>query len=426
MASSNCIGANFFDLNEEETATEQVPPSLSWRADPNISHSDWTIIIQQDDSKEESIYNVHKVILSVGPRSSTYFATLFSSPNFKEQSDGNGTSRIVLDKEEATTFPILLDYIYNGELQATTETAVALRSLARYFQCPSLLKAVNTFIQADLATLTAPIYLTKAFERSDTKVQESSKQLLIQHFDALTDHALDSLPIPLFCEIWSLVKSDNDARKSRMVYYYFQSQPQARTASLLSEFTSSITHMDVTVVSGFLELVAKLDPQKESREEWLQLDELCKKCACCLVQDWRLFDTELCVRKFLNPSLEGDFRGTGRIAVRLMGAGIEQAKSDYSTLLEKYHQLQATEKRLSIKVEAQEACIQSLEESIRHKDLEVSGLTIGMDRKLKRAAVELERSESRVHELENQVRELQEQISAMSKATPKKRSGWSP
>lgn len=440
MSSSLSIGAEFFDADDELLSGEQQQaPPLSWRGDPTTTHSDWTIVIEQETcssnnneeekkKKEETRYPVHKAILGVGPRSSTYFVTLFASSNFKEQADG-GVSRMTLEPQDAQAFPVLLDYIYEGTLNATTDNAVPLRSLARYLCCQSLLKSVNAFIQQDLSIQTAPSYLVQAWEQSDSKLQTSARLLILQHFTRLDDHALEILPVPLFCSLWKEVKCDNHAMMSRIVYYFFQSQPAARTATLLSELTSPMTHMDVTVVSGFLELVAQLDPQKNKDDSWLALDHLCKKCADSLVTDWRLFDTELCVRKFLNPSVEGDFRGTGRIAVRLMGAGIEQAKADYTRVLETSHQLQVANDRLSLQLQAQEERIASLEESLKHKDLEVAGLQIGMQRKEKRAAAELELSRKRVVELEEQVKRLQEQLSmasvAVAKTPPKKRGGWS-
>jgi len=402
------LGAEFFDANDEDIEeNEPLLQPLSWRGDASTTHSDWTVVIESNnkEEKKETYYPVHKAILGVGPRSSMYFSTLFASQHFKEQQDG-GISRITLEESDAQVFPVVLDYIYDGTLAATTDNAVALRSLARYFHCQSLLKSINEFIQQDLSITTAPTYLVQAWERSDTKLETSSRQLILTHFENIDDHALNILPTPLFTSLWNHLQCDNHSMMSRVVYYFFQSHPEARNATLLSDLTSTITHMDVRVVSGFLELVAQLDPLKEKDDSWLALDHLCKKCADSLVTDWRLFDVELCVRKFLNPSVQGDFRGTGRIAVRLMGAGIEQAKADYTRVLEHSHQLQAAHDRQSSQIQAQAERIQALQESCRthkesskYKDLEISGLKIGIDKHKKRIKI-----------LEEQVALLQEQL----------------
>lgn len=415
------IGADFFDGDEEFLEEQQNKP-LTWRGD--ASYSDWTVIIESN--KQETKYSVHRAILGVGPRSSMYFSTLFGAHHFKEQEDG-GVSRILLEEDDALVFEDLLDYLYEGTLNASTDNAVALRSLARYFQCSTLLKDINGFIQKDLSITTAPLYLKNAWQHSDTKLEESSKRLILKHFESIDDHALEILPTPLFCSLWKDVECDNHLKMSRAVYHFFQQHAEARTATLLSELTKRITHIDVQFVSGFLEMLAQLDPHKQHDGEWLALDHLCKKCADSLVTDWRCFDTELCVRKFLNPSVRGDFRGTGRIAVRLMGASIELAKADYTRVLERNHQLQAAQERLSLKIDEQKDRITLLEKSARlakdsltYKDLEIAGLKIGIDK-----------HKSRINQLEEQVLKLEEELRvatsavAPPKATPKKRVGWS-
>lgn len=421
------IGAEFFDAEDDLQEDDEPQQPLSWRGD--ASFSDWTIIIEiessdDENSKKETSYSVHRAILGVGPRSSTYFSTLFGTSRFKEQVDG-GISRILLEECDAQVFEVMLDYIYEGTLNATTENAVALRSLARYFQCFSLLKRINAFIQTDLNITTAPLYLKHAWQRSDAKLEESARQLILTHFESLDDDALQILPIPLFTSLWTDLECDNHLKMSRVVYYFLQANTEARTATLLSELTSPITHMDVGVVSFLLEIVAQIDPQKEKDDSWLALDHLCKKCADSLVTDWRLFDTELCVRKFLNPSVQRDFRGTGRIVVRLMGASIEQAKAAYSQVLEHNHQLQAAQQRLLTQAEAQQERIDVLEESTRsqneklqYKKMEIAGLKIGIDT-----------HKGRINDLQEQVTKLEEQLKTAVAVTPKavqkKRVGWS-
>lgn len=415
------IGADFFHGDDEELQLEEPQNKpLSWRGD--ASYSDWTVVIESN--KKETKYSVHRAILGVGPRSSMYFSTLFGAQHFKEQEEG-GVSRIVLEENDVV-FETLLDYIYEGTLNVSTNNVVSLRSLARYFQCSTLLKDITAFIQKDLSLTTAPIYLKNAWQRSDTKLEESSKRLILAHFESIDDHALEILPTKLFCSLWKDVECDNHLKMSRVVYHFLQQHAEARTATLLSELTRHITHMDFHVVSGYLEMLAQLDPHKQHDGEWLALDHLCKKCADSLVTDWRCFDTELCVRKFLNPSVRGDFRGTGRIAVRLMGASIELAKTDYTQVLERNHQLQAAQERLSVKMKEQQDRITLLEksarlakESLTYKDLEIAGLKIGIDK-----------HKSRVNQLEEQLLKLEEELrvaaSAVTspKATLKKRGGW--
>ena len=54
-----------FDEKEGTFYSEDNP---SWRLDPSTSHSDWKIEVERKDSGEVDIYNVHRHVLAVGPR----------------------------------------------------------------------------------------------------------------------------------------------------------------------------------------------------------------------------------------------------------------------------------------------------------------------------------------------------------------------
>lgn len=415
MASAS-MGTEFFDLDDDLLKEDEEQQQLSWRGDPLTTHSDWTIVVSTTDedavSLESTTYHVHKAILGVGPRSSAYFATLFGTiVEVNEKKDS--TSHINLERGDAQVFPVVLDYMYTGELDASTQNAVALRSLARYFQCRELMRAANAFIQNDLKLETVPTYLLHAWERNDEKLQEASRKLIKTHFNELNDRALRILPIELFRSILGENKTEhNHAFFSRVIYYFFEFHPEARNATLLSELTSHLTQIDLSVVGGFLQLVAQLDPL-DNQDSWLALDSLCKGCAATLVTDWRLFDTELCIYKFLNPSVEGDFRGSGRIAVRLMGAGIEQAKADYKVMLDNMQQEKAENVRLTKQVSEQQERIAQLEEKLtivtensQRKNLEILGLTIGLNRQ-KRTTLQ---HEDQMQKLQGQIAGLEEQL----------------
>jgi uncharacterized small protein (DUF1192 family) len=425
------MGAQFFELDDDFSKEDEDQQQLSWRGDPTTTHSDWTIVIGTEnddgDSLESNKYHVHKAILGVGPRSSAYFATLFGTIAEVKEKQGS-TSHINLERGDAQVFPIVLDYMYTGQLEASTQNAVALRSLARYFHCRELMRTVSAFIQNDLKLETAPTYLLHAWERNDEKLLEASRKLITTHFDKLNDRALEILPTELFRTILGENKrEDNHAFLSRVIYYFFEYHPEARNATLLSELTSHLTRIDVSVVGGFLQLVAQLDPH-DNEKSWFALDSLCKGCAATLVTDWKHFDTELCIHKFLHPSQEGDFRGTGRIAVRLMGAGIEQAKADYKVMSNNMYQEKLENLRLSKQVSEQQERIAELQQNLRQmtensqlKNLEILGLTIGLNRQ-KRKTVEME---DQIAKLQEQIAELQEQFLKQKVSLPKKRGGWS-
>ena len=73
------IGESYFTTDGDDDISKTEPwqqPALSWRGDPHLTHSDWTIVVATSQLEAQT-YHVHKSILSVGPRSSKYFANLF-------------------------------------------------------------------------------------------------------------------------------------------------------------------------------------------------------------------------------------------------------------------------------------------------------------------------------------------------------------
>ena len=157
-----------------------------------MTYSDWTIIVATGDFDSRT-YHVHKSILSVGPRSSKYFAHLFLEEG--HHYNQSQTTRIELDEPDADSFPMLLDFMYNTSANGasndddllslvikddfTTSNAVSLRHLARVFDCEGLMLAVNKFIQKYLSLKTGPLYLTQAYLYQDERLVESAKRLCI-------------------------------------------------------------------------------------------------------------------------------------------------------------------------------------------------------------------------------------------------------
>ena len=170
---------------------QDVPP-LCWSSEPNKNFVDWTIVVtsmpssddvsnntgedsvtldadrsEEGPSKkakmepETTIYYVHKAILGLGPRSSSYFRNLFSTNGMAESVSSE--SRLELHPSAARAFPTMLDFMYaRVDVAATTETAVALRHLANYFDIPSLIHYVNSFIINDMNESNIHIYVGEA------------------------------------------------------------------------------------------------------------------------------------------------------------------------------------------------------------------------------------------------------------------------
>jgi predicted nucleic acid-binding Zn-ribbon protein len=106
-----------------------------------------------------------------------------------------------------------------------------------------------------------------------------------------------------------------------------------------------------------------------------------------------------------------------------MGAGIEQAKADYKVMSDNMQQEKAENVRLTKEVSEQQERIAELEEKLiensQRKNLEILGLTIGLNRQ-KRTTVQ---HEDQIAKLQGQIAELEEQLLKL-KASSKKRGGW--
>jgi hypothetical protein len=169
------ISATNVEVPDDELMDDE-PAELSWRGDPTRTLSDWTIVLSTSDESSRT-YHVHKAVLAVGARSCRYFTTLFNAPAPPLEKQ-DCTSRITLDHRDTNVFPVMLDFLYAGALDVTADSAVALKSLARYFQCRELMKKVDEFLHKDLTLMTAHKYLRSASERSDEQLEESAKRLL--------------------------------------------------------------------------------------------------------------------------------------------------------------------------------------------------------------------------------------------------------
>jgi hypothetical protein len=167
-----------FDLGEytggrcPETAVK-----LSWRLEPAISLSDWTIQVKEVDGGDRVSYHVHRAILGAPPRRSEYFAKAFSSSDFSEAA--TRTTELNLECSAFDAFPRFLDFMYSGELEATTELAAALRHCATYFAVPELYERASAYIQRDLSMTTAPAYLKEGAMYADEKLQAAALELCV-------------------------------------------------------------------------------------------------------------------------------------------------------------------------------------------------------------------------------------------------------
>lgn len=159
---------------------------LDWSLDPR--KSDWAIEIICKEEKTSTLYNVHKVILAVGPWKCNYFERLLE--NGSPKGKGNNTRiRIKLHKLAADVFPQMLDYCYGAptaSLAITTETAAGLHSLGTCFDNKWLKWEAREFWENDLSVDNCHIYYVHARVLQDELILKSITELLCVNIKSLS------------------------------------------------------------------------------------------------------------------------------------------------------------------------------------------------------------------------------------------------
>mmetsp|Transcript_19619 Transcript_19619/g.48254 ORF Transcript_19619/g.48254 Transcript_19619/m.48254 type:complete len:444 (-) Transcript_19619:58-1389(-) len=364
-ACGGILGESYFSEFGDDDVSKTDAPALSWRGDPLQTHSDWTIVVVTSEFDSRT-YHVHKSILSVGPRSSKYFANLFLEQG--HHYNQSQTTRIELDEQDADSFPLFLDFMYNiqpdndddslslivGE-DFTTSNAVSLRHLARVFDCEGLMLGVNKFIQKDLSLKTGPVYLTQAFLYQDERLVESAKRLCIDNFKHIDKRSIVKLPLPLFrsiihsvterFQISGIAYNDEDSSElsfqvSDVVCQFFERNPEHVSIDLLLELTSEgiMPQIASEPAIGFTALARELDSSKieANSEQWKGVVTLCKRCAEAVVSEygWKDFNVVSALDEFVYgpcASAEGSKMDSLLFATSF-AAALEKAQVDLRTV----------------------------------------------------------------------------------------------
>ena len=367
LAACGALGESYFSAEgDDDISKADIAQTLSWRGDPLLTHSDWTVVVATNEFDSRT-YHVHKSILSVGPRSSHYFANLFLEQG--QHYNQSHTTRIELDEQDADSFPLLLDFMYNTGKQDssdddslslvvgddfTTSNAVSLRHLARVFDCEGLMLAVNKFIQRDLSLKTGPLYLTQAYLYQDERLVESAKRLCIENFTHLEPRAMTRLPLTLFRSIimsvierskTSLHVQDDDetilsCQVSEVVCQYFEKHPKSLTVKLLLELTDEkiMPKIASEPAIGFTALARDLSPKDigPESEEWRGLITLCERCAKAVVAEygWKDFNVTSALEEYLLGPCAQD-KGSkidSLLFATSFGAALDRAQRDFKSV----------------------------------------------------------------------------------------------
>mmetsp|Transcript_12811 Transcript_12811/g.29957 ORF Transcript_12811/g.29957 Transcript_12811/m.29957 type:complete len:428 (+) Transcript_12811:506-1789(+) len=345
---------------------EKKKKVFSWRDDPVQSYSDWAIIVATSEFNSKTYY-VHKRILSEGSRKSNFFSKLFREGSNRENPSQSST-RIQLDEQDAESFPLFLDFVYDACQDAendsddhltlkltdnfTASNAVSLRHLAKVFDCDGLMLAVNKFIQKDLSLRTGPVYLAEAHLYEDKRLMESAKRLCIEHFSRLDTKSITDLPHELFRSVLTAVikrsKSGDEAsleetnslsfHLSEVVCQYFEKHPEQLCVQLLLELTDedAMSKIAPEPAIGITALVRDLNPNeiKTDSDEWRGVIELSQRCARSIVGEygWKDFNVTSALEEYLNgPCATSDGSSTkldSLLFATSFAATLESAQND--------------------------------------------------------------------------------------------------
>jgi len=188
---------------------QQQQQQLDWSLDPR--HSDWTIeiICKEDDTSTK--YQVHKIILAVGPWKCDYFERLLEKEEAakkkrnRNNDDASSTAasssrtaanntvvRVKLHKLAADAFPRMLDYVYGAPtspLNITTQTATGLHCLGICFENKWLTWEAKQFWKKDLSLENCHVYYVHAQILQDEHVLMALVELLAKNVQWIASDA---------------------------------------------------------------------------------------------------------------------------------------------------------------------------------------------------------------------------------------------
>jgi hypothetical protein len=277
---------------------------LSWRLDPDVSLSDWTVCVTNTSDGTVHTYHLHKNILAVGPRKSEYFASVFRSRGRA----GDSITEISLAAAACRAIPQLLDFVYShhGQLDITANSATGLRYLAKMFGIRILHKQVTEFIQRDLSLSNVLIYYRDAFALGDEKVTTWTARHCARNIMKIDPHnsILVNMDTKFFLRVLQNTESpEGNSTNNRtalalrqrhyhssiLVASYCRLNKNAldETSFRLLTDEGVLPLIDYSVALMLLELEADVSPVGTSVLKFSEITSLQKRCIKELAHHWR-------------------------------------------------------------------------------------------------------------------------------------------
>lgn len=198
------------EATREPLAEEDHRRLTIWRLDPEESFSDCTVLVKYESGMSlcEDTYHVHRNILALLSRPSTFFAGVFRNQQCMRGGGAGAEKTTILEMDElaAKAFPTFLDYIYTGKVSIDKENVVALHWLADYLGNDSLIGHVDEFLTWCRGSLELDDYLLlykQAREMGDIKYLDLFPRMFGSFVETRSDHKVGE---PLKCKDAKLVR----------------------------------------------------------------------------------------------------------------------------------------------------------------------------------------------------------------------------
>jgi hypothetical protein len=194
----NCDNREAPAFNHDETFIldwnrERIPKGVK-------TMSDWTLKVY--NGSDAKIYEVHKNILSFGPRRSMFFIKEFEEGRHRQQSGMDLTSasisEVALPSKAASCIPQFLDYIYRDEVDLNSNNAIALKFLSNHFDVRPLYSIAIAFIEKDLTIETALAYAQEGDSMKDKDIANLAIKVAAENFGEFSQESLIDLSPLLF------------------------------------------------------------------------------------------------------------------------------------------------------------------------------------------------------------------------------------
>lgn len=330
--------------SEYDSDTE--PPNEEWpiwRMDPQASLSDWTIEITVNEGNEldepapSTTYHVHKQSLAVGPYKSEYFSRLFQD-NGRFAESNECTSKISLHPLQAECFDALLDYLYIGKLNITTQTATALYTMATYFDIQRLRWEAKRFCQKDISENGGTawyLYYEHSGYLNDDKILTAATNAFCTNFmtlDASTSRLVTNLFEP---KIWIAMLQKRPEHASSEENF------SLRMSEMIAAFTQN--HNDKIEPEIFHQLTRKellpyihhgaamdlIDSERrivghEQQQKQDELSELQKRCIRSLSTNWDKLNADIKVHLITKAKNQSPF-----VLAEILGSTLSSAQQSY-------------------------------------------------------------------------------------------------